>query len=220
MIATSVSDGVTYTYTYQDGKLVRVDGSDNTYTTLTYESLKVTVSGYEENNSLSFTEIYTLNSKGLATSCTGTGKKKKSMNLSPIHSLLKNTSSYTTTFEYNNDGYLIKSTTVEGSETSVTTLTITDGNSTSGTVTYQGFTVNMIISHNTTKENTIGQENEGVAFLGKQDVNLITSMVYSYNGTTMMTTTYQYEFDTKGRVIKCTESDGTDTWITNYSYKE
>lgn len=64
----------------------------------------------------------------------------------------------------------------------------------------------------TDKANTMGVENMGVEFLGKQSQNLIKSE--TKNGTAK---NYTYEFDSKGRVTKKICDDG---WFTTYTYVE
>jgi hypothetical protein len=68
------------------------------------------------------------------------------------------------------------------------------------------------------KNNTIGNENRGIYFLGKDSKNLVKSA--KYTGTTVTTVSkrkrstsdysYTYEFDSKNRVIKSTKASSTN----------
>lgn len=218
LIATETSDGITSTFSYINGRLDKIVDNDNFKTTFTYETSKVTVSEFESDGTLSYSEIYTLNSKGLAISSTSAGKKKKSGNITADRLMLKNCASTTATYEYDANGYMTKVTMSDGSTTSSSTLVITDGNPTSGTATSEGFTFNMLFAYFTDKTNTIGQENEGITFLGKQSKNLLKSATVSFIGYSS-STNYVYEYDSKNRVTKQTETDSDgNSYMTTYTY--
>jgi len=218
LIATETSDGITSTFSYKDGRLDKIVNSDNSKTTFTYETSKVTVSEFESNGTISSTEIYTLNSKGLAISSTSTGKKKKSGNMITDRLMLKNSTSTTATYEYDANGYMTKVTMSDGTTTSSSTLVITDGNPTSGTATSEGFTFNLLFAYFTDKTNTIGQENEGTTFLGKQSKNLLKSATISFIGYSV-SSNYVYEYDSKNRVTNQTETDSDgNTHIVSYTF--
>jgi len=60
----------------------------------------------------------------------------------------------------------------------------------------------------TDKTNTIGNENNGKTFMGKQDINLI--KIYISNSDSVI---YNYEFDKKGRVINIINSNNENVII-------
>ena len=52
------------------------------------------------------------------------------------------------------------------------------------------------------KNNTIGYENMGMSFLGKQNINLTSKQIYHKNSDLPDTAYFSYEFDNKDRVVK------------------
>jgi len=158
---------------------------------VTYEYTNSSVIEKTYSNGVYFTNTYTLNSKGLATKLT----------------------SYTgsvSNFEYNADGYLIKSVSTYNGNTSITTNTISNGNIVSSTV--QAFSQTNTISYGYYTEyiNSIGAESMGMAFLGKQNKNLQKSLTISG-----YTTTYTYTMDAKNRVAKHNIGNG---YYISYAY--
>jgi hypothetical protein len=93
-------DTVKWIFTYNaDSKLIRQDYDADDYVTYTWENGKVTIKNYTA-NVLSYTEVVTLNSKGLAVSSTYT----KAGSSSPKS---------TTEYEYDDDGYLMSKITTQ-----------------------------------------------------------------------------------------------------------
>jgi hypothetical protein len=118
---------------------------------------------------------YTLNSNGYATS------QVFKDNIGAVIFSLNNT--------YDNEGHLLSS----GSNGGGTiTNTWTDGNLTSDN-NFGGQTYTYL----STKDNTIGNENKGMKFLGKDSKNLRSTST-SYGSTT----TFTYEYDSQNRVTK------------------
>ncbi|HAH22970.1 MAG TPA: hypothetical protein DCL77_04275 [Prolixibacteraceae bacterium] len=69
--------------------------------------------------------------------------------------------------------------------------------------------------------NTIGNENRGMAFYGKQDKNLLS--VYKYENQIINDpggTTYTYEIDTQNRVVKRMEVGQSELFYDTYTYYE
>lgn len=70
------------------------------------------------------------------------------------------------------------------------------------------------------KPNTIGMENQGLSFFGKQNRNPVNRDTY-YNPKLELETsiTWQYEYDAQNRIIKSSRSDIPNTY-TKYTYVE
>jgi|WetSurMetagenome_2_1015567.scaffolds.fasta_scaffold10629_6 hypothetical protein len=144
-------------------------------------------------------EVYTLNNKGQAISCltfpdgTCTGD------------------SIRTTYEYDENGYMTRMVVVSvANDTAITNYTILDGNVISETSSGDSYEYSYTYDYYYDKSNTIGDENQGIYFLGKQSVNLVRNKI-----STSVLKTYTYEFDEKGRVSKRSSVPGEDF---NYYY--
>ena len=69
------------------------------------------------------------------------------------------------------------------------------------------------------KLNSIASENQGEFFYGKDNANLQKTEIYKYSdGSTNTPTTFTYEFDTNGRVVKQTGTQGNNINIGIFSY--
>lgn len=122
------------------------------------------------------------------------------------------------TYEYNSQGYLVKLTIPNKNDYTYKT---ENGNTTQyvdnkdvDIYTFQTFDFN-------TQNNTIGNENKGKAWLGKQDINLPSYNIISRINSpyaTYSTVRYDYEFDNLKRVTKqLINKDGIKTYI-SYTY--
>ena len=202
---TYYSDGVFWyskTFEYnQSGKLTKETYDDETYYTYSYETGKIIKKKYNKESSLTSTDTLLLNKEGLLIS---EGK---------------------TTYEYDTNGYLVKSTAPfePPSNYFITSYKISNGNIAQKTISYSP-----VIKKGTYKyladKNTIGNENMGKPWLGKQDKNLpsedywVSTVEYQTWESTMY---YTYEMDSENRVTKKTGNqdtrDGREYYIT-YTY--
>lgn len=203
---------------------------DGSYTTYEYSNLKVTVKSFYNDNTLMDIATGFLNANGYATLVTDSsyGKKKKSGIHIKKSDLMKGVNSSGLSLTYDNNGYLISTSQIADSATA--TYTILNGNTTSiiylmnNNVAKAQFTELFTFND---KSNTIGLENQGISFMGKQNKNLASSYTSTEkdltNNTTYSTTTqYTYEYDNKGRVTKQTETDSSssDTYTYVYTYTD
>jgi len=195
-IATSTyfSDGemrIKHTYTYDtQGRLTKDTDFDGSYTSFTYSGTSVTVTYHNTTGTITSTDIVTLNSKGYFSSL--------------------GTDSDVTTFTYDNDGHL---TNIKNSDFE-TKQTWSNGNKISS--------VQGIYTYNFTYSDKINTIDEFSGLMGKPSKNLIATVTNSYSesGTLPQSTSYNYEFDSKNRVIKQTETEGSWVSYTTYTYIE
>lgn len=189
----SVNGDTIYFFYNSQGNLIK-EKYTNIYVDLVYTTNKVNVNVYE-NYSLTYTYEYFLNSSGLATTAIETSLNKSETNNNNLHfinnNVLKNTTD-TTYYYYNSYGYLISA--KYGTE--LYNYTYLNGNLTTeispyDTTTYQYFDG---------KLNTVGNNNIGVNFLGKQNKNLLKTTIYYNSGQPYQTVNYNYEYDINGRV--------------------
>lgn len=180
-----------------NGTLNILTESDGSYTKYEYAGTKIAVKSYNNSGILTKTDTLTLNSSGLA------------VNYSSSNSY--------TTYEYDVNGYLKKELKYNYNVLTDSTLyKILDGNTT--TISLNGIQqpYNYLVEYQflTDKVNTIGNENGGITFLGKQNFNLPQS--YTVSGSMQYSMVYTYEYDSKGRVYKQIENGGPDTTIFTY----
>lgn len=197
------------TFQYDDSfratKIVQLNG---TYKTYDYVDTTVTVKAYNSTGTaLISIETYILNSKGLAKSMLGTGS-------------YKTTGTWSEKYEYDNNGYLTKEVFTSTLETGHTAIySIKDGNMITEAFFYSGQYDSTFYEFSTATKNTIGNENMGLSFLGKQNINLFNLMneKSSTHGTSPYT--YTYEFDSQNRVSKLVrEGEGNSTVTSTYTY--
>jgi hypothetical protein len=84
-------------------------------------------------------------------------------------------------------------------------------------------TVTETISYYTDKQNTIGDENNGIAFLGKQNNNLYKTIIYNEGSYYPPDSAhYWYKFDSRNRVIMRYLSSTLALYVdsTRYTYKD
>jgi len=129
---------------------------------------------------------------------------------------------YSDTFEYDSDGFLIHSSLIDCSDhnyeiadcntfkTSVVgheEVDSLDSQPIIYTITYQFFE---------TTANTIGFENRGMSWMGKQNKNLAAAgiMIYNHSSLEPRELIYTYQYDSKKRVIKQTHGSS----FTTYTY--
>lgn len=117
--------------------------------------------------------------------------------------------------KYDENGFLVykKESSNSGNTWEVHAYTIQDGNIVKEEISYSsGYISKRTYSYYMDKLNTIGPENMGVTFYGKQSKNLIKSE--RRDGETM---SYIYEFDSKNRVVRQQCSEG---WYHSFTYVE
>ena len=219
---TTYEDQSYSTYQYDGTRMIKVSNSDGTYSTLEYATNTITVKGFSATNVLENTEVFTLNSKGYAVSAISTSGKKKSTSsrsLLPMPFPMYATGSTNITYEYDANGHMTKAIYGSGSGQETMTYTISNGNTVSNIDVTGSITYTTTSQYFTDKTNTIGFENMGVTFFGKQDVNLIQSVTDSFSGTAV-THTYTYQYDSQNRVVNETiTTPGFNSTSTSYTYK-
>ena len=186
----------TFVYTYDSNGRQLSNQTDTVVTSYVYASGTVTMNIALAGET--FTTIYNTNTAGLATS----DNKGDS-------------------YGYNSLGYLtILSHAVSGGYDS-TAYTIVNGNVTTSVQHQIDATTNNTVTITYTYLSTIDSRNIGLAFLGKQNTNLISTenITQVINGSTYSGSyTYTYTFDSKGRVVQQLQASGSDTYTTSYTY--
>lgn len=216
----------TDTYTYNlDGSLSKITFSDGSYISLTWATTQVTVTSFTIANAVDGSDVYSLNSFGLAVSSTSTYTNKK--NKSRITKLFSKSinSTSTSTYEYDVNNYKIKETALYSDNSSnVSNYTVSNGNvATSLETSTNGSTTNNYSTsydYFSDKANTIEIENMGISFFGKQNKNIVKTGTQTYNSGSPSITTFIYEFDSKNRVTKQTSAYGTNVDYTIYTYND
>lgn len=133
----------------------------------------------------------------------------------PVDTMLLNgmglqTSDYpSTTIKYDADGYLVEMTLLINNIPNSHTFKIEDGNTVHWTLRtgnhLENITNDQVYEFLPNSTNTIGYENMGMPFYGKQNENLVskaTTISHRSTGTYESTVTYQYELDANNRVVK------------------
>jgi len=175
------------------GRLYKETYQNGKYTIYTYEQGKIIERLYDAQGTSSSNETYLLNDEGLAIS-------NKSLS-----------------FEYDSLGYLVK--TIDPGGYLLTTV-IEDGN-TVESIENEGKENEMKQTYQfLTTDNTIGNENRGKSWLGKQDKNLRSEehTFYLLANPPEYTVTYSYEFDDLNRVTKKTTIHDEIENIVTYTY--
>jgi hypothetical protein len=171
--------------TYNDSLFTSVVGIQ----TFEYDSRGRCTSLTTDFNRLS--DTLTINYSGSIVILTeGTYKSTYTLDLNGLATMQIMPNNDTVFYKYDESGYEVE----EKSRGDIFTFGYLDGNKIHES--HNSSTINY--SFNNDKVNTIGQENYGIAYLGKQNKNLIRS----YVDPSGITVTYSYEFDSKNRVIK------------------
>lgn len=187
---------ITYEYDRQGRITKRTTG--DIITSYAYEPGKVFVKTYYIDNKETHDDTILLNDKGLQMT------------------------SEDFTLKYNADGYLIEELDFRAEPPSVLTLTILNGNTVKSTPKNwnQYYMATTTYKFNESM-NTIGNENKGIAWCGKQDKNLVSESleVMKVNGLDYeWLTNYTYELDTKNRVTKRIRKDERGESYFLYTY--
>jgi hypothetical protein len=198
-------DGVTArSFRYDEkGRLVgevdKRNSADYYSSTISYEAYKYIWTSVFVESGNKMERTGTLNEKGLVTSVT--------------HICSIDRDSGTEILEYNSEGYCIHCLlTYKDGIKNENTYTFSGGNLVEGKESFQHNFYDWKYTYYTDRVNTIGVENLGVSFMGKQSKNLIKSETKKETGKEV---TYTYEFDSKNRVTKQLCSDGS---YTEYTY--
>ncbi|MES2679821.1 MAG: hypothetical protein V4635_08055 [Bacteroidota bacterium] len=154
---------------------------------------------YKTNPGLSTEQTYTYNLNNAGLLVSGTGKVYgRDQHL---------------TFEYDENGYLVKQTTIFDSKVTVSTITIKSGNVSSINTSWGSSSDVTTFEYYPYTTNTIGNLNMGYNFRGKQSVNLLKSETKG-----SVVTNYTYVLDAKNRVIKKKVTTNNVTKGTTYTY--
>lgn len=193
-------------YEYDDsGKLIKISHSQSYYTKYTHKPGKVIMELYMGNTSPEQTNTYLINEEGLATS-------------SYIGYVIPN---IINTFEYDSNGYKILK---KANNDTIVTAKILDGNTIVKTeFDRQDKLINLTMEYQfLTNINTIGDENRGITWEGKQNKNLpsqVTQVIKTHNIRSEEITEYTYEYDTQNRVTKRTGTrNGALNQTESYTY--
>jgi hypothetical protein len=195
----------TYTLSYtSDNKLLLYQGSGGDKITYSYAGNTVTVNQYDTTGALSETDVYYLNSAGLADS--------EVLSYS-------GTVNYES-FTYDANGYKIKMLFYDATNTltEIYNWTITNGNAT-----YYYYTDNLlnVMGTQTTtyladKLSSTGNQNSGLSLFGNSSTNLAATAVVT--GYTNASYTYTYTFDNNGLETSMTSTGTGGTYVWSYTY--
>jgi len=191
----------TETYSYNsNGRIFLLTQSDGSFIKYEYSNNKLIMEHYQSGGSLLYTAFNKINSLGLVVSDSMSSSYSK--------------------YEYDVNGYLIKELNYNnGILTDSSIYTIFNGNTISVTRNNLTTTYLYTVEYFTDKSNTIGNENKGIGFWGKQSTNLVKSVAYSIVGQGQLSLEeYTYEFDINGRVSRQTITG--DPGYTTFTYND
>lgn len=211
--ATQYQDGqVTGTTSYEydnSGRITKISYNGNRYEKYSYVSDTMILKEIYNNVLDHSTDTLLLNDRGLVTA----------VNRSAA-------------YEYDAEGYLVKSTIVRNKYTYITINTIADGNMVETTNETDSLgilmeTANYRYNYNATPAvtSTIGDENTGIAFYGKQSKNLPSGCHYSYSRRVDHLTiekdyTFMHILDRYHRVVRKTQVNNLADYYTAYTYSD
>jgi hypothetical protein len=200
MLTDGGSDTATWVYTYNnDGKLTKTDMSEGYYFTYTWETNKMTQKYYSM-GSLSYTDVFNLDSEGRAISSSHISMSITTQN---------------TTYDYDDNGFLISKTVdpaADGSPTDYYTYEYESGNlvTINRTQSEEGnYASTTTYEYYTDKTNNY---NVSISIYGKGNANLVKKSTLNATSPVTLTTTinYSYQFDSEGKVQKITQTIGSD----------
>lgn len=204
-------------FTYdKDNRMAKCLYGDASYDTILYYADSVIVSSYIDPSTLYSKTVYQLNSKGLAVTGECTYFLKSSANVSVFSPFHFPNASAIYTYEYDANGYMVEMTEIIEGMTNTYNYVIENGNTVSRTMYIGSIPIQVDLTFDTGKSNTIGDQNMGIDFRGKQDNNLMINITvpslssYSFN--------LVYEYDAKNRVTK--QSIPDDLSYRLYTYVE
>lgn len=199
------NSGIT-TFTYDaQGRCTEENYSNGGKTTYEYQPGLVTEKKYNAANVNTSTFIYELNTEGL------TIKETRQQNPSFSESTI-----------YNSDKQVLKHITLINGNTQVSDYFYSGGNCDSVRFTSNGnWSSTVIKTFYTDKPNSLNNDAEGVSFFGKSDKNLLKTEQYTYpDGTKVDISYFTYEFDSKGRAVKQTRTQGGNINIEYITYND
>jgi len=222
---TSLSQGgvpASVTYTYDGNRLIKAVNQDNSYFTVEYSTNTVIEKDYNTNNQLTGSMVYSLNQQGYAVSAIGSSSKSCYALLKdrmPITNTLKLSGSKSITFSYDADGYMTLMSTIDATGIVTLSFIVSNGNQVTTTIAYSGVNIIQNNQYLSDKVNTTGSQNMGMNFLGKQNRNLVGSVISTSNGNSILET-FTYQYDSQGRPIVQTIMENGQLYRTNsYQYK-
>ena len=215
------------------GRVIKCTYEDESYATIEYSASSVTIKSYDDKG-LNSTEIGQLNSKGLVVSASGTEddgylyhstyeydnndylkvsvEGEESATYKDTYTVIDwnaaiITEEHTTTTKSLTLGHINKPFfSNNGFRNYIPQGVLKSASTSSSTSNYQFFT---------DKVNTIGNENYGISFKGKQNINPTKNITFSSGSTEE---NYSYEYDNKGRITKQIWDNGACYCV--YTYVE
>lgn len=218
------TSGITGTQTYiydNSGKLLKATTNDGSVVfDLTYSAGKVEMNFYAGPGMVWMKQTFLLNQSGLAASATyfiNMAVKNQAMPGSVFPPFLKTMKpAGDTTHElyfYDNAGYKIKEINWSKSFRDTTVFEVLYGNTIMSIQTDGEHSDTTTFEYYADRTNTLGTANCGVYFFGTQDKNLLYKIKSPYSNST-----YTYEYDSRGRVIK-EMATGFNSWY-SYTYTD
>jgi YD repeat-containing protein len=200
---------------YDNAKLKRIEHTDGSKDTVSYNADTITVLTYDRYNVLASVYTGVVNGGGAA--------------ISAVKNTFNNSGTLTgneaITYEYNTEGRLTKQTTVNSSGTSILVIDYTNGNSTTGSVHVGPVTSKKYyFFHGTTENKTNVDDLNGVfmPWLGQPSANLLDSMhILSPAISDTVRVQYTHTLDANGYLDKTSETTfhpGVSTKIHAYQY--
>jgi hypothetical protein len=209
-----------------NGRYVKSTLNNGSYDTIEYSNPLVLWKSYDAKGILTGIETYNINSDGLAIFNSSDKKRDKA----PIEPLQKNMN-FTkeindAAFEYDANGYLVKQTDYNyftSLDTTITIFHIVNGNISGKSVSSSSSYIEEMtfsFTYLPDRPNTIGYQNTGIFFLGKQSKNLLEYIIFKTALSNPDTIKYKYGFDSKNRVIMQIQSMNSIIMATSFTYKE
>ncbi|MBS1686638.1 MAG: hypothetical protein JSS76_18005 [Bacteroidetes bacterium] len=199
--------GVTKFFYDKDSRVTRVENSNGVTSVYEYKPTVIYRRTTDQRTKKAFTDTFLLNDKGLVTQHRmGYAAPERSTNLR----------------EYDSTGLLLKERSVNRTPMqSITTYTNRDGNpvSTTQQLTGDSWMGRSFYTYYTTGSNTIGNENMGMGFEGRNPRGLVQSHIQVWRPGDTSRTYQRYHFDAQGRVsVRATYYQGKLGDSTAYSY--
>lgn len=205
-IKTWTSNSGTATYIYDaEGRLIEAVRSTGGKTTYEYLSGQVIQKQFNSSGVNDFSYHYELGPEGLVF--------KETRPATP---------SFSASNIYNSSRQLLKSANNFAGQSNARDYFYSNGNCDSIRLSTNGNWINTLIkTYYTDKPNSIGYDAEGLSFFGKGNKNLVkTEQYFLPDGTKNDITTFTYEFDSKGRAIKQTGTQGANIFIEYITYND
>ncbi len=192
------------TYLYDNsGKLTEVQSNTGSKVTYEYSPGKITHKQFTMGGANDFTAVYDLNEAGLVVT-----EKRPSK------------PDFTATFIYNEQKQPVKTIYNTNGIINTRDFFYNNGNCDSIRISESGnWDYTLRFTHYTDKVNHLSNEAYGYPFFGKESKNLVKSVQFLYaNGSSSDITSINYEYDSNGRPVKETRSEGVNIFINYISY--